>query len=216
MNVRHWVAWTDPLVRRRWRQVLSGSQMIGGLFGAILFSLQATHSARPAWHTTAALLFSAASLIAGWLLFRQKRGGTALSVAVQAVQTVWIWGPDASYRITSGLALLGGYTSDRGVEAIVGATVAFHVGLPESTAGVGIGAGINLFSIAALIALLQLHRTAGLEPHPADAPVDGSVSTQSASDALGAPAQRNGSSPGHADVSSREVVPSRGSVTDNA
>jgi hypothetical protein len=156
-------AWEDPLVRRRWRLILAASELGGGVFGAVMFTMQGLATARPVWHTVAALLFCTVSALAGWRLLRRQSGGLALSAAVQAAQVVWVWGPTAAYRVTSGLALVGIYTTERGPDAIVGATAAFRLGLPDS--GAGLGAGVNFFAVLALLVLAQLYRAAA---RPAD------------------------------------------------
>ena len=143
-----------------WRLLLSASEIIGGAVGAVVFIAQALDSARPVWHTAFAVLFCAVSAVAGWRLLRRLTGALGLSIAVQAAQVLWIWMPGAAYRMTSGIALVGSYTTGRGPDAIVGATAAFRIGLPDP--GAGIGAGINLFAVVALVALIHVRRASRL------------------------------------------------------
>ena len=183
-------AWKDPLVQRRWRLVLAASEFGGGVLGAVMFTAQALATARPVWHTVAALLFCTVSALAGWRLLRRQSGGLGLSAVVQTVQVVWVWGPTAAYRITSGLALVGIYTTERGPDAVVGATAAFRLGLPDSGAGVGVG--VNFFAVLALLVLARRYRAAA---PPADVVFGGGgVPTVSAAPSaeLTAPAAQRG------------------------
>lgn len=157
-------AWHVPQIRDRWRQVIALSQLAGAAIGGVEYLVKALEASRdtsplPAWHSVLVALFCCASVAAGWLLLRRRPGGRSLSVAVQSLQGLWIWLPGASFRLTSGLALLASWTTERGLDGIAGATVAFRLGLPEPGAGVGLG--VNAFAIVAVSFLLRMGDGAG-------------------------------------------------------
>lgn len=158
-RIRRLFAWHVPHIRDRWRQVIAVSQLAGAALGGVEYVVSALEASRgsspfPAWHSILVALFCSASIVAGWVLLRRRRGGTTLSVLVQSLQGLWVWLPDFSFRLTSGLALLASWTTARGLDGIAGATVAFRLGLPEPGAGVGLG--VNAFAIAAVVFLLRM------------------------------------------------------------
>jgi hypothetical protein len=159
LNLKRLVAWEDAVVLDRWRVLIAWSEIAGALLGGVVLvhgHLVTTAPARPPWHAGLAAAFCALSAFAGRELLRGRRRGITLSLGVQALQVAWIWMAHAAFRVTSGPALVLGWTTRGEPEVVLGATAAFRFG--DAAPDTSVGAAVNLFAVAALVALVRIRR----------------------------------------------------------
>jgi hypothetical protein len=176
VNRRLSTVWGGARRPRTWRVVIGWSELLGAALGLTVLALgvMAAGARNLGSRPLPALAFYALSGVAGWRLLRGQRGGVELSLAVQAAQAAWLWLPGLVFRMAAGLALIPLYTNRGGLDAIVGGTAAFELAVAPADDRVGLG--LNLFALAAVVALTALVRSeraaASAGPRPAsDEPV---------------------------------------------
>lgn len=150
----------------RFRKIIAGSEIAGGAALMILTLWPAVQRMLPAWYLMSTEGLGAMAIGAGVWLWRNDERGWALSRLLQGLQIVQIWTRSFSFVVVLGLQgnLYVGATQFGIQPGFYGSLVIGNVYRGEWRVA------LNLFALAAFVALWRGRRSTSSEAEPSIAP----------------------------------------------
>lgn len=152
----------------RFRKIVAGSEIAGGAVVMVLTLWPALQRVLPAWYLVSTEGLGGMAIAAGLWLWRDDDRGWTLSRLLQGLQVAQIWTPGFSFAVVVGLQcnLYVGATQFGIQPGFYGSFVLGNVYRGEWKVA------LNLFALAAFVALWRRRRSAASECAPVGTPAE--------------------------------------------